>query len=215
MYKRQDLVIAPAHDGLRAGNVLTPLGSLHPVDDAWLADARARFPQTGRLPSPRRVLLVGGPTRHASLDDAGLRNLLAALVAGQLAEGGSLSVVASRRTPAAWRDAIAGIDPDIPGLRWRGPQDGGNPYPGLLAWAERIVATPDSVNMLSEAAATRVPLQAASLDSAQGRLRLFVDALRARGRLQPFGSDWATTPIEPLRETARIAAEVAQRLGLS
>ncbi|WP_029561634.1 ELM1/GtrOC1 family putative glycosyltransferase, partial [Xanthomonas oryzae] len=39
-----DLLVVPEHDALRGGNVLTLLGSLHPVDDAWLAAGRAAFP---------------------------------------------------------------------------------------------------------------------------------------------------------------------------
>ena len=38
-----DIVVVPGHDRLRGGNVLVSLGSLHPVDDLWLAQARARF----------------------------------------------------------------------------------------------------------------------------------------------------------------------------
>ena len=52
-----DLVIAPEHDGLAGANVLTLLGSLNPVDDAWLADARTAFPAFAHLPSPRTAVL--------------------------------------------------------------------------------------------------------------------------------------------------------------
>src|SRR5690606_28846465 len=45
-----DLVVAPAHDGLQGANVITMAGSLHPVDDDWLARARADFPALGALP---------------------------------------------------------------------------------------------------------------------------------------------------------------------
>ncbi|MFB0405524.1 ELM1/GtrOC1 family putative glycosyltransferase, partial [Xanthomonas euvesicatoria] len=57
-----DLLVVPEHDALRGSNVLTLLGSLHPVDDAWLAAGRAAFPALGGLPGPRLALLVGGPT---------------------------------------------------------------------------------------------------------------------------------------------------------
>ena len=63
-----DLVIVPAHDPLRGANVLTLLGSLNPVDDAWLAAARAAFAELGHLPGPRTALLVGGPTAHFDVD---------------------------------------------------------------------------------------------------------------------------------------------------
>ena len=60
--RQWDLVVVPEHDALRGENVLTLLGSLHPVDDAWLAAGRAAFPAVGALPGPRVALLIGGPT---------------------------------------------------------------------------------------------------------------------------------------------------------
>ncbi|RYF62382.1 MAG: nucleoside-diphosphate sugar epimerase, partial [Comamonadaceae bacterium] len=66
-----DLLVAPEHDGLRGDNVITMRGSLHPVDDLWLAQARHGAPHIGSLPSPHTVLLVGGPSRHVARDDAG------------------------------------------------------------------------------------------------------------------------------------------------
>ena len=209
-----DLVVAPAHDGLCGDNILTTLGSLHPVDDAWLAREAARWPALATLPSPRIVLLVGGPTRHAPLADDGFARLLADLAAQARALGGSLSVVASRRTPAAWRVAIATRDADVPGLRWTGEVDGANPYAGLLAHAGRIVCTPDSVNMLSEAAATLAPVFAWSAGIANGRLGLFLDALRNSGRVRDLDDTLAPFEAEPLRETARVADEVRQRLAI-
>lgn len=207
-----NLVVAPAHDALRGDNVIAMTGSLHPVDDAWLAHAAAQWPALAGLPSPRLVLLVGGPTRHAALTDAAFARLLAELAAQASTSGGSLSVTASRRTPAAWRAAIAGIDPGLPGLRWTGVADGENPYAGLLAHAERIVCTPDSVNMLSEAVATRAPVFAWSADSATGRLRVFLDTLRASGRVRDVDDALAPFAATPLRETARVAEEVRRRL---
>ena len=41
-----DLVVAPEHDGLRGENVIMMLGSLHPVDDLWLAEGRRDFPRS-------------------------------------------------------------------------------------------------------------------------------------------------------------------------
>jgi hypothetical protein len=47
----------------------------------------------------------------------------------------------------------------------------------------------------------------------QGRLARFQQQLRERGRLQAHWLDWQYDRIEPLRETARVAAEVKQRLA--
>lgn len=209
-----DLVVAPRHDGLRGENVIRMLGSLHPVDDLWLAQARRDAAHLAALPTPHCVQLVGGPTRHAAIDDAGFDGLLRQLSAHARQTGGSFSVVASRRTPDAWRAMLANVSADVPGVRWRDDRDGPNPYAGLLAHAQHIVCTPDSVNMLSEAAATLVPVYVWSADTASGRLRSFLDALRASGRVRDLGDALAPFPVEPLRETTRVAGEVRLRLGL-
>ena len=208
-----DLVIAPEHDGLRGDNVITMRGSLHPVDDLWLAQARHDAPHIAAFPSPHTVLLVGGPTRHAALDDAAFLALLRELSARARAEGGAFSAVASRRTPTHWCDALVDADATLPGLRWRDERDGPNPYASLLAHADRIVCTPDSVNMLSEAAATLAPVFAWSTGIVRGRLRMFLDALLASRRVRELDDDLAPFAAEPLRETARVAAEVQRRLG--
>lgn len=210
-----DLVIAPEHDGLRDGNVIATLGSLHPVDDLWLAQARRDFPQFSTLPSPHAVLLVGAPSKHVALCDADFEALLRQLAQRARDEHGSFSAVASRRTPARWREALGHIETDLPGIRWRDERDGDNPYAGLLGYASRIVCTPDSVNMLSEAAATLAPVFVWSAEIASGRLRLFLDALRASGRVRDMDAALPAFAAEPLRETARIADEVRRRLAVA
>ncbi|MEO5962422.1 MAG: mitochondrial fission ELM1 family protein [Thermomonas sp.] len=214
-----DVVVAPEHDGLRGDNVVTLLGSLHPVDDLWLAQARREFQALADLPTPHTVLLVGGPSRHAALGDAEFQLLLQTLSTRTQADGGSFSVVASRRTPASWREAMDRIPSVLPGLRWRGGDDGQNPYAGLLGHADRIVCTPDSVNMLSEAAATLVPVFAWMPQLVSGRPRCFVDSLLERGHLHALDAlvqDRAmpTFNVEPLRETARVAEAIRSRLNL-
>lgn len=213
-----DLVVAPEHDGLRGGNIIPMLGSLHPVDDLWLAQARRDAPRLAALPAPHTVLLIGAPSRHAALRETDFAALLQRLAQYARDEGGSFSAIASRRTPKRWRDLLATLPSDLPGLRCDA-RDGGNPYAGLLGHAGRIVCTPDSVNMLSEAAATLAPVFVWSADSAGGRLHAFLDALRGSGRVRDLGNALAqgfepASAVDPLRETARVAAEVRRRLGL-
>jgi len=209
-----DLVVVPGHDGLRGDNVIPVLGSLNPVDDAWLADATARFPVLLALPRPRIAVLVGAPTRNAPWTEDGLQALLQSLRQQVHATGGSLLVTASRRTPPAALDLMRRQLRGAPGLLWDG--NGANPYPGMLACADRLVCTPDSVNMLSEACATHAPVQVFAGECASGKLDAFLGALRERGRIhEPEPSPVPlAAPIAPLRETARVAEEVRRRLGL-
>ena len=212
-----DLVIVPEHDGLAGPNVLTLLGSLNPVDDAWLAAGRADFPALAELPRPRIALLLGGSSRHARFDRAAFDALAGSVSAVLEREGGSVLATVSRRTPpevaAALRTRMPPDGSGWPGAAWLGTGDGPNPYPGLLAWADRIACTPDSVNMVSEACATRAPVFVFDPARTEGRPRRFLDALLARGRIRPVDDALERFDCEPLRETARIAAEVRQRLA--
>jgi uncharacterized protein len=217
--KHWDLVVAPEHDALAGENVISLIGSLHPVDDAWLAEARDGFDLFAQLPAPRTTLLIGGPTTQSRYDEAALGRDLALLSGRLRAERGSVLVTTSRRTPDAWRAMVQRQLADIPGVRWFAPASGDagedNPYPGMLAWADRIVCTPDSVNMISEACATRVPALVPGMEGSEGRLRRFHESLRASGRVQGLDDDaWSTAAVEPLRETARVARLVRNRLGL-
>lgn len=207
-----DLVIVPEHDALRGSNVVTLRGSLHPVDDDYLMRALSAFPALALLPEPHSVVLVGGPTRHAPFDLPAFRTLLKQVAACVRAEGGSLSVIASRRTPPGWRQAAFDTEADLPGVRWRDTGDGANPYAGLLAYADRLVCTPDSVNMLSEAAATWAPLYLWSPEAIAGRPRHFIDTLLASGRARAWDGAPQPFDVQPLRETARIARTVRERL---
>lgn len=210
-----DLVVVPEHDRLRGSNVLTLLGSLNPVNDDWLACGRAAFLPFGELPGPRTALLVGGPTAHAPWHAPDMVQVFQQLAAQLRAEGGSLLATTSRRTPVALVDALRSAFAQVPHVIWGDGGDGVNPYAGLLGWADRVVVSPDSVNLLSEACATRAPVVVALADQAQGRLAQFQQALRDRGRLQARWLDWEVeASITPLRDTARVAAEVRERLGL-
>ena len=209
-----DVIVAPEHDGLRGDNVITLLGSLHPVDDLWLADARRQFAAFAQLPQPRTAVLVGGASAHAAFDTGAMSRWLDALAARIAHEGGSVLATASRRTPGAARAVLRAALGKFPGVVWCDESDGANPYAGLLGWADRIVCTADSVNMLSEAAATNVPVFVAGMEALGGRPRHFVDGLLAAGRVQAFDDALASFAVTPLRETARIAAEVRARVAL-
>ena len=207
-----DLVVAPAHDDLRGANVITTLGSLHPVDDAWLADARAAFPSFADLPRPRTAVLLGGSSAHARFEIMAFEVLASKLEVPLARDGGSVLATTSRRTVPAVCRALAHRYDDTPGLVWRSDADGPNAYAGMLAWADRIVCSPDSVNMISEACATRVPVHVFDPGRVRGRPRAFVDALLASGRIRAMDTTLASFDVEPLRETARVAAIVRERL---
>lgn len=210
-----DVVVAPAHDRLRGPNVVELLGSLNPVRDTWLGASRAAFASFAHLPGPRTALLVGGPTSNMSMSVGRLDRWLRGVRKVIEREGGSVLATTSRRTPPAMVARVKKRLQGLPGIVWTGSVDGRNPYAALLGWADRIVCTADSVNMLSEAAATRVPVFVAGDRAVRGRPRRFVEALRQSGRIRPLDDRLDPFDCTPLRETERIAGLLRERFELA
>lgn len=218
-----DAVVAPAHDGLAGPNVLCLRGSLHPVDAAWLARARETTPELGAAPGPRRLLLLGGPTRRCPWSKASVLQAFEALRTAQVRDGGALWISGSRRTPpallAALRSRLDTAQAPPGTLRlWASAADGPNPYSSFLGWAEALVVTADSANLLSEAAATEAPLWILGTDAVSGRLAALVRELLDSGRARRFGDGLATGfapyPLVPWAELPPLLAELRRLLGL-
>ena len=206
-----DLVVVPEHDRLRGTNVLTLLGSLNPVDDAWLAAIRAHHPRpAGWHDRALTAVMIGGPTSAVAMTAQAVAAFVRDLVDEASAAGNALAITTSGRTPRDWlpvlRDAVA----QSSAMLWTGEGDGPNPYAAMLAHADRIVCTPDSVNMLSEASATTACVEWMPFEGT-GRIAAFLSALEARQRARSLGSA-LIIDATPLRETARIAEEVRRRL---
>lgn len=206
-----DMVIAPRHDGVHGSNVIATLGSLHPIDAQWLDDGRDASPVLADLPQPRVGVLLGGARKHWPLDTTYAQTLAAQLLARQRDEGGSVMVVASRRTPVEAVRVLREALREVPGLVWGGSQDGNNPYPGILGWSDRLVVTPDSVNMLSEACAVGCPVHTLVTSPLPTKLKRFHRALREAGLLHDLDAV-VTTQQPPLRELPIVAKEVLARM---
>ncbi len=204
-----DLLVVPEHDGLAGPKVLRTLGALHPVDERWLSQARENFRDFAGRPTPWTSVLIGGPNRAQSIDAHWLERLFDQL-AGQRPDIGTLAVSASRRTPPKLRELIRRHALKLDAMVWLDERDGPNPYPALLAYANRIIVSPDSVNMISEAIAVGVPVHTLLTQPLKGKLQRFHAALRERGLLHDLAArGW---PRPPLRELPAIVDEVRARL---
>ena len=203
-----DLVVAPAHDALVGANVWSPQGSLNPVTPAWLAQARSSWPALGEQHGPRTAVLIGGPTEATRWDVRSIDSLTDLLRVWLDRDGGTAWTVCSRRTPAA---VVRHLRRTLPrrATLWASNADGPNPYEGMLAWADRVVTTPDSANLISEAASTAAPLWIAFPGYAGGRVRRLVDHALSSGRARAFGPESAHGFIKPWQETARVAAALS------
>ena len=202
-----DLIWAPVYDRVRGPNVITTLTSPHRVTAGKLRELRARpDPRLVALPGPRVAILVGGDSRHHRFTTEEIVRF-AALLRALSAEGVSLMTTPSRRTPRALVEELRSIASKTGGFFWNG--EGENPYLSMLALADAIVVTADSVNMISEAVATGVPVLVFEPTGGGGRLGRFLDELKLMGAIKSFGGKFERYDYVKLDSTPVIAQAVA------
>jgi mitochondrial fission protein ELM1 len=206
-----DLVIAMAHDELDGPNVVKVPTALHDVTPERLAAAAAAWDaRLAHLPRPLIGLILGGPTGRRPFGVEEGRELLAGVSAIREATGAGVAVVPSRRTPdevlSLFHEASA-RDPAI----WTWPREGDNPYLGVLALADRLVVTGDSVSMVSEALAAPHPVEVFTPRLAV-RHRGFLETLEERGLIRIFDGTWTENPPRPVVDATAEAAAAARTM---
>ncbi|HEY3887428.1 MAG TPA: mitochondrial fission ELM1 family protein [Caulobacteraceae bacterium] len=201
-----DLVIAMQHDAVYGPNVLKVVTALHGVTPEKLAEAGGAW--RDRLGAgPLAGVLIGGPTGGKAFPTAAF---IAALTRLRSEQGVRLVIAPSRRTPpslvAGVTAAFAG-DPGV--LIWDRQSD--NPYLGILALADRLVVTSDSVSMISEALATGHPVEIFGAPQ-NARHARFLRTLFDDGLIDPFtGGPAAARDRRPVDATD-FAAQAVRRL---
>ncbi|HEY3188841.1 MAG TPA: ELM1/GtrOC1 family putative glycosyltransferase, partial [Solirubrobacteraceae bacterium] len=150
-----DLVVTTPQYGLPARDNVVIL-ALPPV--------RRRLPEGAAaaswaaLPRPRIAVLVGGRGDPFTIDPVAAAHLGRSASALATRLGGSLLIATSRRTEPATVDALAANLHAPHVLQCWSPEPTTNPYPVLLADADRFVVTGDSMSMLADAVATGKPV---------------------------------------------------------
>ncbi len=212
-----DLVIAPRHDGLTAPNLIALDGAPHRVSSARLADAARACPpdlaafcaEATATCAPIAAVLLGGKSARYQFDTqtaAHLADHLATLAR----QGVRLAITPSRRTPEA---AILTLRVALAPFRhywWDGRPP--NPYLALLALADHLLVTSDSVSMLSEAASTGKPVHRIDLPGRPGKFAHFHARLEALGQVRRFDGTLPCFRPPPFDETGRAAAAIAASL---
>ena len=185
---------------------------MHRITQETLAKGAAQWgPVYAHLPTPRIAVLIGGPNgayRMGPHDAEQLGQHLAMLCRNN---GAGLMVTSSFRTgpenTAIIRKALQGL----PAVIWDGA--GENPYFGLLGLADAIVVTPDSVNMVSEAATTGKPVYVAPLPGGSRKFDDFHNGLLKDGVTRLFEGTLDHWAYDPLNDTMLAVDEIRKRWG--
>jgi uncharacterized protein len=207
-----NVIWVPEHDRLRGENVITTLTAPHSFSQVRLAELRGAVPvEISRLPAPRVMITLGGPSRAYAFSNAD-QSRFAGSMRSLAALNASFLVTPSRRTPCALLHAIDEATRGRPRILWRG--EGANPYPDFLASADILVVTADSVNITSEACATGRPVYVFEPSGGAAKLARFHAALRRCGATRVLPDQFtclATWSYTPLDSASQIAAEIERR----
>lgn len=204
-YDRFDLVVAGVHDRVTRSNVVVIDGACHRIVPEQIAamrpEAQARFGK-----SPIASVLIGGPNKRFRFDETVAR-ALGAHLRGLAASGWNVRATASRRTPQATLLALQEVaGPDV----WLWDGSGDNPYFELLAAADALLVTADSISMVSEAASLGRPVYLARLPGHPGKYGAFLDHVVARGSARWFEGRIDPYPQVPLDFAPAVAAVEAE-----
>jgi mitochondrial fission protein ELM1 len=206
-----DLMVVPQHDPARGENVLLTVGAVHRVRPALLDAGRTRFaPLFSPLPRPLVGVLIGGSNRVYRLTPA-IAATLGQQLAALAAQGFGIALTPSRRTGEVVLKTLVEPLQGVPHYCWDGR--GENPYLGLLAHADALIVTGDSVNMVSEAASTGKPVHVVGLEGGSAKFVRFHELFRRAGIARAFNGKierWSYTPPD---DTERAAAEIRRRMS--
>jgi mitochondrial fission protein ELM1 len=204
-----DLVAAPLHDDVKGNNVLHTDGAPNRITPALLMAAKEEFAkQFSSLPSPRVAVMIGGNSKTHTLTSERTHKLVEELNALDA----SLMITASRRTGVENETILRkGLKKDYIYF-WDGT--GANPYMGMLAWADFILVTEDSVSMLSDAGTTGKPTYWIDMDGGSPRFTRFRNHLENKGVIRPFSGNLESWNYEPLADAKHIADAICARIKL-
>ncbi|MBK8176423.1 MAG: mitochondrial fission ELM1 family protein [Rhodospirillales bacterium] len=153
-------------------NILQNQAPLHRVTPRRLQESTTEWaPRFAHLPRPWITVLIGGGITPHVFDHETAARLAAGASALAGPSGGSVLVSTSPRTPAPTIDTLcAGLTVPSYIFRWS-KEAAENPFYGMLAVADALIVTGDSMSMLAEACATGRPVHLFDLGTGAQSMR--------------------------------------------
>lgn len=202
-----DLVAVPNHDKMRGENVIVTHGAPNRLTAEKLTKSKSDFANLfEKMPSPRVAVLIGGNSRTHTMSSDVTRDMVNTL--NDL--DASLMITTSRRTGEQNQKIIQNGLTNENNFIWDGTGD--NPYFGMLAWADYIIVTSDSVSMLSDAGTTGKPVYVVDLEGESDRFNNLHQHFQEIGVSRPLSSiksgNLEHFSYEPLNDAQLIASAI-------
>ncbi len=206
------LVVASQHDRLEGPNVLSVRTAMHDVTPARLEEAGKLWKDRIRAGAEKVLgVLLGGSNGRYRLEEAEAAVLSEKLAGFMQVTGVRCVLTPSRRTSRQALEVLRERLMPLGGVVMEG-KGNENPYMGLLACADALAVTQDSVSMISEAVATDRPVCILPLKGRSSRLERFVEILEKEGRVQYSLRNVSFSPCKRLDDTSLAAEEIHRRI---
>ena len=202
-----DILIVPQHDRARGNNVIVTKGALNHMDQTHIAASANTAPHLWQTAtSPRVVVMIGGNNRRYKISYDMTTHMAQQLAAFATTNNANLFLVPSRRCPdTVFKHLQTALSRNHCMSTTNGQP---NPYPGILATADAVIVTSDSINMVSEAASTGKPVLIAYWQPETGRIAKFHQTMRDNNHTEPLTRFWPTGPFAILDESVVIRQQV-------
>jgi mitochondrial fission protein ELM1 len=207
-----DLVIPPEHDEVRGDNVFSILGAPVHFPAEALAAARAKFSALGEEARPRAAVVIGGPSKSHKLSPARETEIETKL-AMLTKRHARLWITASRRTPESMVARLRAFAEEHGQRFWAPGDEAPNPYLGFLQYADVVLVTEDSTNMIGDAAFLGKPVLVLPMDGGSDKFRRLHAGFEAAGAARPYRDQIELWTYPPVREAERAAREILSRYG--
>ncbi|MDI2090331.1 mitochondrial fission ELM1 family protein [Commensalibacter oyaizuii] len=208
-----DLVVVNPHDNLTGENVLVSRTALHHITSELLLKNKNLW--SGHFKTDEQYLvtvLIGGNNGRFILGEKEAHHIADQLTELIKVEKIQVALTPSRRTNPQvikiFQDRLVPLGAYI----WDGKGD--NPYLGLLACADTILVTTDSVSMISEAVATPVPVMVLPLPGKSKRILSFIQSMQEQNRIKIFDGHLEEWAVKPLDDTEEIVFKAKRYLHL-
>ena len=210
-----DLLVVPEHDNLTGKNIIVSEGSLHSVDkkNIKIAYDKLRITHLKEL-KEHIVVLIGGNTRTQKLTAEYENKFISEIKRIQKIFKSKIVLCPSRRTPDNLLKYFNVKKPE--GIIIAAKKNNENPYPGIIYNAKLIIATTDSINLLSEAIGSGKSVFVFDLFKPIKRKKIYVQKLLSKGKIKYSdlinGSNLFFNEVQSMNEAERISKLIKKRI---
>ena len=210
-----DLLVVPEHDNLTGKNIIVSEGSLHSVDKKNIKIAYDKL-SIRHLKELKEhiVVLIGGNTRTQKLTAEYEKKFISEIKRIQKIFKSKIVLCPSRRTPENLLKYFNEKKPK--GIILAAKKNNENPYPGIIYNAKFIIATTDSINLLSEAIGSGKEVFVLDLFKPVKRKKIYVNNLLSKGKIKYSdfikSSNLFFNDVQSINEAERISTLIKKRI---